>query len=118
MIRRYSGPRHLTAGCVRPRRPFVTNSIGFPPKPPPPPLGSPPPHHPPPPCDPFRLARLVRHIHELVRRRHHQIGVRLAQSAKRFHVPRVVLVNICLPLCGQKVKGRELQVVDRPHRPA
>src|SRR6266568_767890 len=100
MMRRYSGPRHFTAGCTMPCRPFAMKSKGF--------AATaskflPPVHT-------FFYAGRVGHVHDPVRSREEQLLVGPAQFGQCIHVPRVIFVSMGSTLRSQDVKGRELQV--------
>jgi hypothetical protein len=67
MIRRYSRPRHLTAGCNGPREPVATNDNGLTTAPSPPLSVK---RGPPPSCS--RLARWIGQVEDLIRSGHQQ----------------------------------------------
>ena len=96
MIRRYSRPRHFTAGWESPRPPLWMNDSGLTTIPSPPvPVSSS--HQ----ATPAAWLGRVGHVHDQVRRRPQDFGVGPADLGQRLHVPGVVLVE-----CGRAPRWR------------
>src|SRR2546429_8563584 len=104
MMRRYSRPRHFTAGCTRPRRFFATNWIGFTTMPSPPESVSSS-HH----AIPF-VAHLVSQINYLVWSRQKNPGIAFAQASQHSHMPHVIFVCVHHAFAREQVKGSKLQI--------
>ena len=107
MMRRYSRPRHLTAGWTSPRWPLAMKSSGFTTMPSPPrPVSSS--HQ----CVAAGLARRVGEVDDDVRRRVQQRCVLAADASEGLHVPGVVAVGVDAALAREQVERREAQVVE------
>ena len=112
MMRRYSRPRHLTAGWARPRPPRWMKSSGLTTMPSPPrPVSS---SH-----QSIPAASLAGSVRSTTR---NGVGSRSSgssrQTGQRLHVPDVVLVGVDAPFGGQEMKRGQLQIVQRVDRPA
>ena len=106
MIRRYSRPRHLTAGCNRPREPVATNDNGLTTAPSPP-LSVNAVHH------PVAAALLA----GSTRSRHQQTTLGIDEAADRVHVPHVILVRVHGALGRHHVKRGDADIAKRVDPP-
>ena len=111
MIRRYSRPRHFTAGWSRPRESVATNCNGLTTAPSPP-VSVRLPHRR---CCGF--ARGIGEVHDLIGRAHQQ-AVALDKAADRGHVPDVILVGVHRALGGHHVERGDADVPQRFDGPA
>ncbi len=114
MIRRYSGPRHLIAGCAKPRRPLQMKSSGLTTMPslPAAVIST---HHG---VAPPQLVLIVE-TDEAIGRGQQQSTLAAPQSlAKHLHVPGVLLVSVDRTFGSKQMERSQFQVLNGCHGPA